>query len=77
MTHMLHCPYGHGTESIRHGTTSEGQQRSRCRQCRLGHGGEQTTHLCLAHMGCTNGMAQRHDRHRSFDCPAPAERPVF
>jgi hypothetical protein len=77
MTHVLHCPYGHGTESVRHGTTSAGKQRSRCRQCRLGRSGEQTTLLCLEHMGCTNGMAQRHDRHRSSDCQAPAERPVF
>ena len=33
MTQVLHCPYGHGTAIVRHGTTPEGKQRSRCRAC--------------------------------------------
>ena len=38
ITPVLPCPYCHGTDIVRHGTTSEGQQRSRCRVCRLGRG---------------------------------------
>ena len=37
-THVLHCPSCHGTAMVRQGTTSAGQQRSRCRTCRLGRG---------------------------------------
>jgi transposase len=33
MTPVLHCPYGRGTEIVRHGTTPEGKQRYRCRAC--------------------------------------------
>ena len=35
---VLHCPYCQGTAIVRHGTTPEGQQRYRCRECLLGHG---------------------------------------
>ena len=35
---VLHCPYCHGTDIVRHGMTSEGKQRYRCRACRLGRG---------------------------------------
>ena len=38
ITQVLHCPYCHGTDSVHHGTTSEGQQRYRCRECLLGRG---------------------------------------
>ena len=38
ITQMLHCPYCQGTDIVRHGTTSEGKQRYRCRACRLGRG---------------------------------------
>ncbi len=38
MTQVLHCPYCQGTDIVRHGTTSEGKQRSRCRACLLGRG---------------------------------------
>ena len=38
ITQGLHCPYGQGTDIVRHGTTSEGTQRSRCRECLLGRG---------------------------------------
>ena len=38
MTQGLHCPSCHGTDIVRHGMTSEGKQRSRCREGRLGRG---------------------------------------
>ena len=38
ITHVLHCPYCQGTDIVRHGTTSEGKQRYRCRTCRRGRG---------------------------------------
>src|SRR5215471_9443740 len=38
ITQVLHCPYCHGMDIVRHGTTSEGKQRYRCRECRLGRG---------------------------------------
>ena len=34
ITQVLHRPYCHGTDSVRHGTTPEGKQRYRCRACR-------------------------------------------
>src|SRR6266446_727430 len=37
-TQVLHCPYGQGTGIVRHGTTPEGKQRSRCRACLVGRG---------------------------------------
>src|SRR5216684_3497706 len=33
ITQVLHCPYCHGTDIVRHGTTPEGKQRYRCRAC--------------------------------------------
>jgi transposase-like protein len=33
MTHVRHCPYGHGTDIVRHGTSPEGKHRYRCRAC--------------------------------------------
>ena len=33
MTQVLHCPYCHGTDIVRHGATPEGKQRYRCRTC--------------------------------------------
>ena len=38
MTQVLHCPYCQGIDIVRHGTTLEGKQRSRCRECLLGRG---------------------------------------
>ena len=38
ITQVLHCPSCHGTDIVRHGMTSEGKQRYRCRECRLGRG---------------------------------------
>ena len=35
---VLHCPYCQGTDIVRHGTTPEGKQRYRCRECLLGRG---------------------------------------
>ena len=33
ITQMLPCPYCHGINIVRHGTTPEGKQRYRCREC--------------------------------------------
>jgi transposase-like protein len=30
---VLHCPYCHDTDVVRHGPTRQGQQRYRCRTC--------------------------------------------
>jgi transposase-like protein len=38
ITQVLHCPYCHGTDSVRHGLSPEGKQRSRCRACLEGRG---------------------------------------
>jgi len=38
MTQVLHCPYCHGTDIVRHGLSPEGKQRYRCRACREGRG---------------------------------------
>ena len=38
ITQVLPCPYCHGTDIVRHGTTSAGKQRSRCRACLRGRG---------------------------------------
>ena len=38
ITQVLHCPYCQGTDIVRHGTSSEGKQRYRCRECREGRG---------------------------------------
>jgi transposase-like protein len=38
ITQVLHCPYCNGTDIVRHGMTTEGKQRYRCRECRLGRG---------------------------------------
>ena len=33
MTQVLYCPYCQGTDIVKHGTTPEGKQRYRCREC--------------------------------------------
>jgi transposase-like protein len=38
MTQVLHCPYCQGSDIVRHGTTPDGKQRYRCRECLLGRG---------------------------------------
>jgi transposase-like protein len=35
---VVHCPSCQGTAIVRHGTSSAGQPRSRCRACRCGRG---------------------------------------
>ena len=34
ITQVLPCPYCQGIDIVRHGTSSEGKQRYRCRECR-------------------------------------------
>jgi transposase-like protein len=38
ITQVLHCPSCQGPDTVRHGTTLEGKQRYRCRECLLGRG---------------------------------------
>src|SRR5712691_2245476 len=38
ITQVLHCPYCHGTDIVRHGMSPEGKQRYRCRACLEGRG---------------------------------------
>ena len=38
ITQMLHCPYCHETDIVRHGKSPEGKQRYRCLQCLEGRG---------------------------------------
>ncbi len=38
ITQVLHCPYCQGIDIVRHGTSSEGKHRYRCRACRQGRG---------------------------------------
>ncbi len=38
ITQVLHCPYCQGTDIVRHGTSPEGKQRYRCRECLQGRG---------------------------------------
>jgi transposase-like protein len=35
---VLHCPYCHGIDIVRHGTTPEGKQGYWCHACLLGRG---------------------------------------
>ena len=35
---VLHCPHCQGTDIVRYGTTRQGKQRYRCRECRQGKG---------------------------------------
>jgi transposase-like protein len=56
-TQVLHCPYCHGTDMVRHGMTSEGKQRYRCRKCRLGRG--RTFLLEYTYAGQSSEVKQR------------------
>ena len=49
ITQVLHCPYCQGTDMVRHGTTSVGKQRYRCRTCLEGRG--RTFLLAYAYAG--------------------------
>ena len=55
-THVLSCPYGHGTDIVRHGTTLGGKQRSRCRAC-LERG--RTFLLAYTYAGQSPGVKQQ------------------
>jgi transposase-like protein len=57
ITRILHCPYCQGTDIVRHGTTSEGKQRYRCRTCRLGRG--RTFLLAYAYAGLSPAVKQQ------------------
>jgi transposase-like protein len=35
---VLHCPYGQGSDIVKHGLSPEGKQRYRCRTCLEGCG---------------------------------------
>ncbi len=59
ITQVLHCPYCYGTDIVRHGTTSEGKQRYRCRECLLGRG---RTFLVL-HVSPTTVLKELKKRH--------------
>jgi transposase-like protein len=56
MTQVLHCPYGHETDIVRHGKSPEGKQRSRCRQCLEGRG--RTFLLAYAYAGQSPAIKQ-------------------
>jgi transposase-like protein len=38
LIHVLHCPYCQGIDMVKHGLSSAGKQRYRCRPCLAGHG---------------------------------------
>ena len=38
ITQVLHCPYCQGIDIVKHGMSSEGKQRYRCRACFEGRG---------------------------------------
>ena len=57
ITQVLHCPYCQGTDIVRHGTTSEGKQRYRCRTCREGRG--RTLLLAYAYAGLSPSVKQQ------------------
>ena len=57
ITRVLHCPSCQGTDMVRHGTTSEGKQRYRCRTCRLGRG--RTFLMAYAYAGLSPVVKQQ------------------
>src|SRR5215467_9781585 len=57
ITQVLHCPYCHGTDIVRHGTTSEGKQRDRCREGLLGRG--RTFLLAYTYAGQSSEVKQQ------------------
>src|SRR4029450_6320660 len=38
LIHVLHCPYCQGIDMVKHGLSSAGKQRYRCRPCLAGRG---------------------------------------
>ena len=57
ITQVLHCPCCQGTDIVRHGTTSEGKQRYRCRTCRRGRG--RTFLLAYTYAGLSSEVKQQ------------------
>jgi transposase-like protein len=57
ITQVLHCPYCQGIDIVRHGTTPEGKQRYRCRECQLGRG--RTFLLDYTYAGQSPGVKQQ------------------
>ena len=57
ITQVLHCSYCQGTDIVRHGTTSEGKQRYRCRTCLEGRG--RTFLLAYAYAGLSPEVKQQ------------------
>ena len=57
ITRVLHCPYCQSTDIVRHGTTSEGKQRYRCRACRRGRG--RTFLLAYTYAGLSSEVKQQ------------------
>ncbi len=54
---VLHCPYCQGTDIVRHGTSPEGKQRYRCRECFEGRG--RTFLLAYAYPGQSPEVKQQ------------------
>jgi transposase-like protein len=57
ITYVLHCPYCQGIDIVRHGSTPEGKQRYRCRECQLGRG--RTFLLDYSYAGQSPGVKQQ------------------
>ena len=57
ITQVLHCPYCQGTDIVRHGKTSEGKKRYRCRTCRQGRG--RTFLLTYTYAGLSSEVKQQ------------------
>ena len=57
ITQVLHCPYCQGTDIVRHGKSTEGKQRYRCRECRQGRG--RTFLLDYAYAGQSSDVKQQ------------------
>ena len=57
MTQVLHCPYCHETDIVRHGKSPEGKQRYRCRTCLEGRG--RTFLLAYSYAGQSSEVKQQ------------------
>jgi len=57
ITQVLHGPYCHGTDSVRHGMTAEGKSRYRCRECHRGRG--RTFLLAYTYAGPSSEVQQQ------------------
>ena len=54
---VLHCPYGRGSDIVRHGLSPEGKQRYRCRTCLEGRG--RTFLLDYSYAGQSSAVKQQ------------------